>query len=211
MIKIREAILVEGRYDINALKQVVDTMILETRGFRIFKDKEQVAFLRKIAKTRGLVILTDSDGAGLVIRNYLRGALADCAVKHAYIPEQKGKERRKRRASKEGKLGVEGMRPQILLDTLQRAGVQCQQEQTRRPASTPVVTKADLYAWGLTGGEDSAQRRRTVLQQLALPSYLSTNALLEVINMAQLRSEIEAILTKNQEITGGKPCQTQKN
>ena len=122
MIRIREAIIVEGRYDKNTLAQVVDAPILETSGFGIFHDSQRLALLRRLAETRGIIVLTDSDGAGFVIRNYLRGAIDPTQVKHAYIPDVAGKERRKRTASKEGKLGVEGMRPEVLLEALRRAG-----------------------------------------------------------------------------------------
>ena len=122
MIRIREAIIVEGRYDKNTLAQIVDAPILETSGFGIFHDSQRLALLRRLAETRGIIVLTDSDGAGFVIRNYLRGAIDPAQVKHAYIPDVAGKERRKRTASKEGKLGVEGMRPEVLLEALRRAG-----------------------------------------------------------------------------------------
>ena len=121
MIRIREAIIVEGRYDKNTLAQIVDAPILETSGFGIFHDSQRLALLRRLAETRGIIVLTDSDGAGFVIRNYLRGAIDPAQVKHAYIPDVAGKERRKRTASKEGKLGVEGMRPEVLLEALRRA------------------------------------------------------------------------------------------
>ena len=122
MIRIREAIIVEGRYDKNTLAQIVDAPILETSGFGIFHDSQRLALLRRLAETRGIIVLTDSDGAGFVIRNYLRGAIDPAQVKHAYIPDVAGKERRKRTASKEGKLGVEGMRPEVLLEALRCAG-----------------------------------------------------------------------------------------
>ena len=150
MIRIREAIIVEGRYDKNTLAQIVDAPILETSGFGIFHDRQRLALLRRLAETRGIIVLTDSDGAGFVIRNYLRGAIDPSQVKHAYIPDIAGKERRKRAASKEGKLGVEGMRPDVLLEALRRAGATIEGEET--PASGARITKADLYAAGLTGG-----------------------------------------------------------
>ena len=116
MIKLREAILVEGRYDVNTVRQVVDTVVLETGGFRIFNNKDQLKVIHRIAETRGLIVLTDSDGAGFVIRNYLKGALPQGRIKQAYVPDVAGKERRKKHGSKEGKLGVEGMRPEVILD-----------------------------------------------------------------------------------------------
>ena len=142
MIRIREAIIVEGRYDKNTLAQIVDAPILETSGFGIFHDSQRLALLRRLAETRGIIVLTDSDGAGFVIRNYLRGAIDPAQVKHAYIPDVAGKERRKRTASKEGKLGVEGMRPDVLLEALRR----CRARASRRPTFTPLGSPADRTA-----------------------------------------------------------------
>ncbi len=191
MIRIREAIIVEGRYDKNTLAQIVDAPILETSGFGIFHDRQRLALLRRLAETRGIIVLTDSDGAGFVIRNYLRGAIDPLQVKHAYIPDVAGKERRKRTASKEGKLGVEGMRPDVLLEALRRAGATIEGEET--PAAGARITKADLYAAGLTGGADSKAARQRLLAQLDLPEHLSTNALLEVLNALMTREEFQKL------------------
>ena len=182
MLKIREAIVVEGRYDKNTLSQLVDTVILETSGFGIFKDKERLALLRRLAEQRGLIILTDSDGAGFVIRNYLKGAIDPTLVKHAYIPDLYGKERRKRAPGKEGKLGVEGMRPAVLEEALRRAGATVLGEDGPAPIPRRPITKADLFADGLTGGPDAAARRQALLRTLDLPGHLSTNALLPILN-----------------------------
>lgn len=195
MIQIREAIIVEGRYDVNTLRQIVDTVILETGGFRIFNDKERLRMIRRIAEKRGILILTDSDGAGLVIRNFLRGALPPEQVKHAYIPEILGKESRKRQASKEGKLGVEGMRPEVLRQALRRAGATLLDENAAAlPEQAPPLTKADLYAFGLSGGEGSAERRRALLRRLELPQHLSANALLEFLNAVSDAPTVEKLL-----------------
>ena len=191
MIHIREAIIVEGRYDKNTLAQIVDAPILETSGFGIFHDRQRLALLRRLAETRGIIVLTDSDGAGFVIRNYLRGAIDPSQVKQAYIPDIAGKERRKRTASKEGKLGVEGMRPDVLLEALRRAGATIEGEET--PAAGARITKADLYAAGLTGGADSKAARQRLLAQLDLPEHLSTNALLEVLNALMTREEFQKL------------------
>lgn len=191
MIRIREAIIVEGRYDKNTLAQIVDAPILETSGFGIFHNRQRLALLRRLAETRGIIVLTDSDGAGFVIRNYLRGAIDPLQVKHAYIPDVAGKERRKRTASKEGKLGVEGMRPDVLLEALRRAGATIEGEET--PAAGARITKADLYAAGLTGGADSKAARQRLLAQLDLPEHLSTNALLEVLNALMTREEFQKL------------------
>jgi len=174
MIRIREAIIVEGRYDKNTLAQVVDAPILETSGFGIFHDSQRLALLRRLAETRGIIVLTDSDGAGFVIRNYLRGAIDPTQVKHAYIPDVAGKERRKRTASKEGKL-----------EALRCAGATIEGEDAPLPGAR--ITKADLYAAGLTGGADSRAARQRLLEQLDLPEHLSTNALLEVLNALMTR------------------------
>lgn len=181
MLKIKEAIVVEGRYDKNKLAQLVDTVILETSGFGIFKDKEQLALLRRIGEKRGLILLTDSDGAGFVIRNHLKGALPPDQVKHAYIPDCFGKERRKRKPGKEGKLGVEGMEPSVLLQALRRAGATILDEEEEREESTP-LTKADLFACGLSGGEGSREKRQALLKKLGLPAHLSPNAMLPVLS-----------------------------
>ena len=166
MLKIREAIVVEGRYDKNTLSQLVDTVILETSGFGIFKDRETLALLRRIGAKRGLILLTDSDGAGFVIRNYLKGTLPPEQVKHAYIPDRFGKEKRKRRPGKEGKLGVEGMSPTVLETALRRAGATILGEETA--PSAPLLTKADLFACGLSGGAGSREKRQALLRKLCL-------------------------------------------
>ena len=194
MLRIREAIVVEGRYDKNTLSQVVDTLILETSGFGIFKDPEQMALLRRGAENRGLIVLTDSDGAGFVIRNRIKGAIPQQHVKHAYIPDVYGKEKRKKRGGKEGKLGVEGMPPQVLEQVLRRAGATFLEEQAPEEESAPPLTKADLFAAGLTGGPDSAAKRLALLKEMLLPEHMSANALLAVLNGCYTRQEARALL-----------------
>lgn len=193
MVKIREAIVVEGRYDKNTLSQLVDTVILETTGFSIFKNQEKLALLRRIAQARGLIILTDGDGAGFLIRNYLKGALPPDQVKHAYIPDIMGKEKRKRRPGAEGKLGVEGMRPQVLEAALRRAGATFLEEKVPQLVHPP-LTKADLYAMGLTGGAHSAAKRKYLLAKLDLPAHLSTNALLPILGALYTRQALLDII-----------------
>ena len=201
MTRIREAILVEGRYDVNTVRQVVDTVVLESGGFRIFNNKDQLKLLRRIAETRGLIVLTDSDGAGFVIRNYLKGALPKGCVKQAYVPDIVGKERRKRHGSKEGKLGVEGMRPQVILDALRRAGATfAQQDESEMPVH-PVITKADFYEWGLSGRPDSTARRAAVLHALDLPAHMTANALLEFINAVGTHEQVAEIIQQYVEKT----------
>jgi len=186
--RIREAVVVEGRYDKNTLSQVVDTCILETRGFGIFQDREQMALLTLVAKRRGLIVLTDSDGAGFVIRNRLKGCIPAQYLKHAYIPDCYGKERRKAKAGKEGKLGVEGMPPQVLEAALRCAGATFLDE-PEKEAESAGLTKGDLFAAGLTGGERSREKRAAILRCLALPEHLSANALLQVLNLCYTREE----------------------
>lgn len=183
MRKIREAIVVEGRYDKNTLSQVVDAVILETSGFGIFKDDERLALLRRLAKERGLIVLTDPDGAGFVIRNFLRGAVDPSLVKHAYIPDRLGKERRKRVPGKEGKLGVEGMDPATLLEALERAGATFLDGEAEERRKGRLITKADLFAAGLSGTPDAAGNRQALLKKLDLPTRMSANAMLEVLNI----------------------------
>ena len=182
MFRIREAIVVEGRYDKNTLSQVVDTVILETAGFGVFKNQELVALLRRLAEERGLIVLTDSDGAGFLIRSRLKSALPQDRVKHAYIPDVYGKERRKRAPGKEGKLGVEGMTPAVLEEVLRRAGATFLEEEAGGRGPKGGITKADLYALGLSGGPDAARRRQALLKHLKLPEHMSANALLPVLN-----------------------------
>jgi len=194
MLRIQEAIVVEGRYDKNTLSQVVDTLILETGGFQIFKDPEKMALLRRAAQRRGLIVLTDSDGAGFVIRNRLKGVIPNERLKHAYIPDVYGKERRKRRPGKEGKLGVEGMPPDILERVLRRAGATFLEEAVK--SSGPPLTKADLFTAGLSGGPGSAEKRLALLRRLELPEHMSANALLAVLNGCYTREEAENILNR---------------
>ena len=194
MLRIREAIVVEGRYDKNTLSQLVDGVILETNGFGIFKDKEKLALLRRIAEKRGLILLTDSDGAGFVIRNYLKGAIPPEQVKQAYIPDLFGKEKRKRKPGKEGKLGVEGMSPAVLEAALRQAGATILGEEERRQA--PALTKADLYACGLSGEEGSKERRKSLLRRLGLPEHLSPNAMLPVLSALYSREDLLKALEK---------------
>ena len=197
MLKIKEAIVVEGRYDKIALEPLVDTEIFTTDGFGIFKNKEKLALLRRVAARRGLIVLTDADGAGLVIRNRLRGAIPAAHLKHAYIPDVPGKERRKSAPSRAGTLGVEGMKPDVLEAALRRAGAVCGGETEER------ITKADLAALGLSGGADSAARRKDLQKKLGLPETLSANALLDAVNSLYTREEFLAA-AQSFENEGGK-------
>lgn len=186
MRRVREVVVVEGRYDKNALSQVVEGVIFETRGFGIFRDRERLALLRRLTAERGAVLLLDSDGAGFVIRGKLKGMLPTDRVKQAYIPDVYGKERRKKAPGKEGKIGVEGMSPAVLLRALEQAGATFEDGETA--ASGEEITKADLYAMGLTG-PGSVERRRALLRALELPEHLTVNGLLEAVNVLYGREE----------------------
>lgn len=193
MLHIREAIVVEGRYDKNILSQVVDTLILETGGFQIFKDPEKMALLQRAARRRGLVVLTDSDGAGFVIRNHLKGAIPKGQLKHAYIPDLYGKERRKRAPGREGKLGVEGMKPEVLRQAILNAGATVLDgAEPDRPAGD--LTAADLFVLGLSGTPDAAARRAALLKRLDLPEHMSAKALLAALNALYTPEELDGVL-----------------
>ena len=187
MIRIREAILVEGRYDKNTLSQIVDTVIFECGGFGIFKNKEQMELLRKVAQKRGLIVFTDSDGAGFVIRNHVKSAIDNACLKHAYIPDVYGKERRKAAPGREGKIGVEGMTRDVLLEALRRSGATFEGESVTVSGR---ITKQDMMELGLSGGKDSAERRRKLLQKLGLPERMSANAMLQALNVLYTKQEL---------------------
>ncbi|MGM9659030.1 MAG: toprim domain-containing protein [Faecousia sp.] len=191
MLKIKEAIVVEGRYDKNTLSQIVDAPILETSGFGIFKDKAQMALLRRVAERRGLIVFTDSDGAGFVIRNHIKSAIPGKYLKHAYIPDIPGKEKRKSAPGKEGKLGVEGISPEILLDALRKSGATIGGEEACPVRS---ITKQDLMALGLSGGPDASARRLALLKKLNLPEHMSANAMLQALNLLYTPEELETLM-----------------
>ncbi len=193
MLKIKEAIVVEGRYDQNTLSQLVDTLIIPTQGFGIFKDKEKAAMLRRVAEKRGIIVLTDSDGAGFVIRNHLKGILPPEQVKHAYIPDLFGKEKRKRTPGKEGKLGVEGMRPEVLERALRTAGATILGEAAAAEPKRE-ITKLDLFQDGFSGRPDSAQRREKLLHALNLPQHLTGKALPQVLNTLLTYEEYQELI-----------------
>lgn len=187
-LKLRQAIVVEGKYDQNTLRQIVDTAIFTTNGFADMKDPALLRLLQQAAQTTGLVILTDSDGAGFLIRNTLKSALPETGVLHAYIPDLPGKEKRKAAPGKEGLLGVEGMTPEILLKALRNAGAEFTDGSTPPPAREP-ITKQDLFALGLSGGPESAKKRAALLKALSLPAHMSANALLQALNVLFSREE----------------------
>ena len=194
-LPIREAIVVEGRYDKAALAGVVDTLILDTAGFGVFRDGEKLALIRRLAEKRGLIVLTDPDGAGFVIRNYLKGAIPKGQVKHAYVPDVYGKERRKRAPGKEGKLGVEGMSPDVLRRAVLNAGATVLDGDAPERAAGN-LTPADLFALGLSGTADAAERRGELLKRLGLPERMSAKALLAALNALYTPGELEELFGK---------------
>ncbi len=188
MVKISQAIVVEGRYDKNTLSQIVDAPILETSGFGIMHDQENLALLRRVAKVRGLIVFTDSDGAGFVIRNYLKSAIEPQYLLHAYIPDVYGKEKRKAAPGKEGKLGVEGMPPDVIVECLRRAGATFENEPALE--RKPQITKTDLFFMGLSGSPDSKAKRQALLKLLEFPEHMSTNAMLQALNLLYTKEEL---------------------
>ena len=193
MVKIKEAIVVEGRYDKNTLSQILDATILETSGFGIFKNKEQMALLRKVAEVRGLIVFTDADGAGFVIRNHIKSAIPGKYLKHAYTPDILGKERRKAAPGKEGKLGVEGMTRNVILESLRRAGATFEGETSEKTAGE--ITKADLMDLGLYG-PGSADLRAKLIKKLGFPEKISTNGFLQAVNLLYTNHELTTIVEK---------------
>ena len=192
MVKIKEAIVVEGRYDKNTLSQIVDVPILETNGFGIFKDKQQMALLRQVAEKRGLIVFTDADGAGFVIRNHIKSAIPGKYLKHAYTPDILGKERRKAVPGKEGKLGVEGMKPDIILEALRKAGATF--EDGENVKNKEQITKLDMFFLGLSGNPDSKAKRTALLKMLDLPEHMSANALLQALNLLYTKDEVYSLV-----------------
>lgn len=191
MLKIKEAVIVEGKYDKIKLSGLIDAPIIETNGFRVFSDREKQSLIRQIAETRGILVLTDSDGAGFVIRNFLKGAVPKGCIKHCYIPQIEGKEKRKPQKSKEGLLGVEGVTDEVIIEAVKKSGAQIIGEQSE---PQPQITKSDLYMLGLTGTQNSANLRKALLKKLNMPSYISTNAMLSALNCLYSIEELKNIL-----------------
>jgi len=180
MIKTDKVLVVEGRYDKNKLKQIFDAVILKTDGFAIFKDKEKQKLISRLANERGIVIVTDSDSAGFQIRNFLKGMIPNDKIQHVYIPDIYGKERRKSAPGKEGKLGVEGMDEDVLLQAFEKAGITANKSGSapKRP-----ITKADLFELGLSGRKGSKEKRAALLKRLDLPEKMSPSAMLDILNI----------------------------
>lgn len=192
-LEIKEAVIVEGRYDKIKLSEIVASPVIETGGFRVFKDKEKQTLIRQIAEKRGILVMTDVDSAGFVIRNFLRGIVPEDQIKHAYIPTVEGKESRKAEPSKEGKLGVEGIDREKLIESIRKSGAQIIGEEASISAE---ITKADFYNYGLSGSEDSARLRKAILKALGLPEYLTANAMIAALNCLFTKEEFEENLQK---------------
>ena len=190
-IIVREAIIVEGRYDKIRLSELIASPIIETGGFRIFKDREKQNLIRQIAERRGILIMTDVDSAGFVIRNFLKGIVPDSRIRHAYIPTVEGTERRKAQPSKEGILGVEGMDREALITAIRNSGAEIVGEKAQGRGE---ITKSDFYDYGLTGQENSAKLRGMILADLGLPRYLTANAMIAAVNCLFCKEEYEIYL-----------------
>ncbi len=200
MITIKEAVIVEGKYDKIKLSNFIDGLIITTEGFGVFKDKEKQQLIRHLAKVRGLLVLTDSDGAGFVIRSFLKGIVPPEQVKNAYIPDIFGKEKRKASPSKEGKLGVEGLSEEILSQAISRSGATCTITDSVQK-SVDAITKADLFLLGLSGCDNAAENRDKLKKRLNLPQKLTPNSLLAVLNCLMTRNELIQIMGEEE---GGK-------
>ncbi|MBQ2443703.1 MAG: DUF4093 domain-containing protein [Clostridia bacterium] len=198
MIEIKEAVIVEGKYDKMRLKGILNSVIVETGGFRLFKDNEKLSLIKNLAEKQGIVILTDSDSAGFVIRNHLKSAVSPDKIKNAYIPTIQGKEKRKSKPSKEGLLGVEGIDEKELLLSLQRAGATIENSaETSDNNSKPKISKSDLYKLGLSGHDNSSILRKKLLKHLNLPEYITANALCELLSslydFEKLKEKVDTI------------------
>lgn len=193
MIKINEAVIVEGKYDKIKLSGILDTIIIETDGFAIFKDKEKQKMIRFLAEKRGLVILTDSDSAGFKIRSFIKGITKCENVKNVYIPDVYGKEKRKTEFSKEGKLGVEGMKAQVIIDGLKKAGVICDENDKK---TSREITHTDFFEDGISGGENSSRTRKALARELELPERISSSSLLKIINSYMTYEEYKNLIEK---------------
>lgn len=179
MIKTDKPIIVEGKYDIIKLSRIVDALIIKTDGFGIFKDKEKQKFLRRLADEKGIIVLTDSDSAGFLIRNFLKSSISEDKITHVYIPDIYGKEKRKTQGGKEGKLGVEGISEELLIEAFKKAGVSCDKSELQERR---LITSLDLYEAGLMGKDNSKEKRIELMRALSLPERLSTSSLLKTLN-----------------------------
>ncbi len=184
MLKINEAVIVEGRYDKLKLSNILDALIIETNGFGIFKDREKLNFIRRLAEERGIIVLTDSDHSGFQIRNYISSGIPQDRIKHIYIPDIYGKEKRKTAPSKEGKLGVEGMSESLLLKLFEKGNIKADFTENKNP-----ITNYDLFELGISGTPNAKKNKKKLLEMLDLPEFLSTNSLLSYINFSMTKEE----------------------
>lgn len=191
MIKIKEAVIVEGKYDKIRLSGIIDTVIVETDGFAIFKDREKQHLIRFLAEKRGIIIMTDSDSAGFKIRSFIKGIIKNDNIKNVYIPDIYGKEKRKTELSKEGKLGVEGMETQVIMSALQKAGVLYDENSKKEGRE---ITHTDFFEDGISGGENSSVIRKALARELGLPEKISSSALLKIINSYMTYDEYKIAL-----------------
>lgn len=193
MIKLKQAVVVEGKYDKIKLSSIIDAVIIVTNGFGIFKDKEKLELIRFYAETTGIIIMTDSDRAGFIIRNHIKGVVKKGKIQNVYVPDIMGKEKRKTKPSAEGKLGVEGMDKKIILKAFEKAGISSEQYEKNEKKN---ITKTDLYMLGLSGGNNSSDLRRRLLEYMKLPSLLSANSMLEILNTVTDIDELKEIVNE---------------
>lgn len=188
MLKIKEAVIVEGKYDKIKISNLIDTLIIETNGFAVFKDKKKLAFIRKLANERGIIVITDSDHSGFQIRNYISSSLPKDKIKHIYIPDIYGKEKRKKEPSKEGKLGVEGIDDKILLSLFEKANIEARSVEKR-----DLITSVDMFTLGLSGTPNATQNKKKLLKSLDLPEFLSTSSLISYLNSSMDKKEFYSL------------------
>ncbi|MDD6081890.1 MAG: DUF4093 domain-containing protein [Oscillospiraceae bacterium] len=199
MLKVEQAIVVEGKYDKIKLESIIDATIVVTNGYGIFKDREKLELIRFYARKKGIIILTDSDGAGFKIRGFLKGSVPEGSIKNVYIPDIFGKEKRKVKPSAEGKLGVEGIKKELIVEAFRKAGINFVSEEGAEKTERNPVTRTDIYEAGLTGTPDSSEKRKKLLKKLGLPERLSTSGMLEVLNTMMSAEEFYEMMNKEKE------------
>lgn len=199
MLKVEQAIVVEGKYDKIKLESIIDATIVVTNGYGIFKDREKLELIRFYARKKGIIILTDSDGAGFKIRGFLKGSVPEGSIKNVYIPDIFGKEKRKVKPSAEGKLGVEGIKKELIVEAFRKAGINFVSEEGAEKTERNPVTRTDIYEAGLTGTPDSSEKRKKLLKKLGLPERLSTSGMLEALNTMMSAEEFYEIMNKEKE------------
>lgn len=199
MLKVEQAIVVEGKYDKIKLESIIDATIVVTNGYGIFKDREKLELIRFYARKKGIIILTDSDGAGFKIRGFLKGSVPEGSIKNVYIPDIFGKEKRKVKPSAEGKLGVEGIKKELIVEAFRKAGINFVSEEGAEKTERNPVTRTDIYEAGLTGTPESSEKRKKLLKKLGLPERLSTSGMLEALNTMMSAEEFYEMMNKEKE------------